>query len=238
MAGPFTAIRSDPAFEVASAALLALDVDLRIQAANSAYVAIAGHTKDELIGQYLFDLFPGNPDDPADDGAPNLIDSLERVLRSGQRHTMGLQRYDVRRPDADGEFVAKVWSPVNSPLVDQGRVVGVLHEVEDVSALVTAPEPHAWSTTGDGPREWTAAVRRLRQANADLLEENRQLRAGLTSRATIDQAKGMLMARHGCGPEEAFERLIALSQQYNVKLRDIATGLVGRTGAAGETPGD
>jgi len=49
-----------------------------------------------------------------------------------------------------------------------------------------------------------------------------QLREALTSRATIDQAKGVLMARLGVSADEAFARLIALSNQLNVKLRDLA----------------
>lgn len=53
-----------------------------------------------------------------------------------------------------------------------------------------------------------------------------QLETTLTSRAVIDQAKGILMARNGITPEEAFSRLVADSQRTNVKLRDVARGIV------------
>jgi GAF domain-containing protein len=48
------------------------------------------------------------------------------------------------------------------------------------------------------------------------------LEQALTSRATIDQAKGVLMARLGVGPDEAFARLVKLSSHLNVKVRDLA----------------
>lgn len=53
-----------------------------------------------------------------------------------------------------------------------------------------------------------------------------QLERALTSRAEIDQAKGALMAVHGCTADEAFERLVAQSQRSNTKLHDIAHQLL------------
>lgn len=53
-----------------------------------------------------------------------------------------------------------------------------------------------------------------------------QLERALTSRAEIDQAKGALMAIHGCTADEAFQRLVNESQQRNTKLYDIARGLL------------
>ena len=56
--------------------------------------------------------------------------------------------------------------------------------------------------------------------------EAAQLRVAMESRAVIDQAKGILMVRDRCSPEEAFEMLIRISQNRNVKLRDIAQVIV------------
>lgn len=52
------------------------------------------------------------------------------------------------------------------------------------------------------------------------------LREALASRDVIGQAKGILMARRGCTPEAAFEALRKVSQQRNIKLRDIAEQVV------------
>lgn len=48
------------------------------------------------------------------------------------------------------------------------------------------------------------------------------LTRALTSRSTIDQAKGALMARHGWTADQAFAELVRRSQHENVKLADVA----------------
>jgi putative methionine-R-sulfoxide reductase with GAF domain len=53
-----------------------------------------------------------------------------------------------------------------------------------------------------------------------------QLETAMVSRAVIEQAKGILMERFGCGVDDAFARLIKESQETNTKLRDVAKGIV------------
>jgi GAF domain-containing protein len=60
-------------------------------------------------------------------------------------------------------------------------------------------------------------------SSRDLAE---QLRSAMASRALIEQAKGVLVARERIDPGTAFERLVARSQAANRKLRDIAGDLV------------
>jgi GAF domain-containing protein len=52
------------------------------------------------------------------------------------------------------------------------------------------------------------------------------LREALESRDVIGQAKGILMARRNCTPDDAFEALRKASQHHNKKLRDIAEQVV------------
>ena len=67
-------------------------------------------------------------------------------------------------------------------------------------------------------------------ANAGVYATTAQLAANLQraldSRAVIDQAKGVLMGRHGISAEQAFDLLSKESQLANRKLRDIAEDLV------------
>jgi GAF domain-containing protein len=53
-----------------------------------------------------------------------------------------------------------------------------------------------------------------------------QMEEALRSRDIIGQAKGMLMAREGVSADEAFDMLRRASQRLNVKLRDLASGMV------------
>ena len=54
----------------------------------------------------------------------------------------------------------------------------------------------------------------------------RDMAEAMRNRAVIEQAKGMLMADDRISPDEAFDRLVQLSQNRNMKLRDIAQRLV------------
>jgi ANTAR domain/GAF domain len=67
------------------------------------------------------------------------------------------------------------------------------------------------------------------------------LERALISRAEIDQAKGALMAIHGCSADEAFQRLVSESQERNIKLHQVARQLLAwlhRTGEGSPVSGD
>ncbi|WAL67487.1 PAS and ANTAR domain-containing protein [Amycolatopsis cynarae] len=75
---------------------------------------------------------------------------------------------------------------------------------------------------------------RLREAVqlSELAGEAAGLQRAMASRATIEQAKGMIMFAYGCDSAAAFDLLIGASQRGNVKLRELAERLV----AAVQTP--
>jgi AmiR/NasT family two-component response regulator len=60
----------------------------------------------------------------------------------------------------------------------------------------------------------------------DLQAEVEQLKGALEGRDVIGQAKGILMERHGIDADEAFARLVEMSQHTNVRLREVAENLV------------
>jgi hypothetical protein len=55
-----------------------------------------------------------------------------------------------------------------------------------------------------------------------------RLQARMASMPVIEQAKGILMAQYGWPEEQAFEALRRASQRENVKVRDLAAGIVAR----------
>jgi transcriptional regulator with GAF, ATPase, and Fis domain len=61
------------------------------------------------------------------------------------------------------------------------------------------------------------------------------IQRALSTRAPIEQAKGMLMAIHGITAEEAFDRLRTESQHTNIPLRVVATTLIDKLGATAPT---
>ncbi len=68
--------------------------------------------------------------------------------------------------------------------------------------------------------------RPVHTALGECQDEVDDLRAALESRPVIDQAKGVLVARHGCTPDRAFEMLSRASQRENRKVRDLAADVV------------
>jgi hypothetical protein len=69
---------------------------------------------------------------------------------------------------------------------------------------------------------------------ASCLDLNDQLKSSMISRAVIDQAVGVIMATEHCPQDQAFALLRSVSQNTNVKLRDLAANIV--TSAGGEPP--
>ncbi|MFJ3669469.1 PP2C family protein-serine/threonine phosphatase [Streptomyces sp. NPDC090106] len=107
--------------------------------ANEEFVRMSGRSREQLVGNYLFDVFPDNPDDPAASGMRNLAASLHRVLATGERDTMAVQRYDVQSLEQPGCWDERYWSPVNAPVFGpDGKVALLVHRVEEVTEFVRA----------------------------------------------------------------------------------------------------
>ncbi|MEY9932626.1 serine phosphatase RsbU (regulator of sigma subunit) [Catenulispora sp. GP43] len=146
-----------------------LKPDLVYADANEDFLRFSGRSREQLIGHYLFEVFPDNPNDPEATGARNLEASLRRVLASGERDTMALQRYDVQSRDHPGVWAERFWSPINAPVkTEDGRVVLLVHRVEEVTELIRARS----RTDGDRTRvleaELYTRARELQQVNERL----------------------------------------------------------------------
>ena len=201
-------------FEALPIPMLVLDADLIMIAMNDAYLAVAGTTREELLGQTPMAAFPDNPADPEASGVRNLTHSLNTVLRTGRPDTMALQRYDVQTGPG-GAFEERYWSPVNVPLLDsEGRVTNVLHRVEDVTEFVRL--------RGDGDRASAET-----QAGAQLRTKVGRLEADLIARAgevqDANQRLHDVIAELAEVNTELAEATTALRQQQQAKDRFIAT---------------
>ncbi|HEY1320742.1 MAG TPA: ANTAR domain-containing protein, partial [Streptosporangiaceae bacterium] len=88
------------------------------------------------------------------------------------------------------------------------------------------------------------------QAVADWIETGRprrevlresavaRLQARLESLPVIEQAKGILMAQHRCGPDEAFDLLRRASQRANLKVHVLAAQIVAQVASSPAEAGD
>jgi len=115
----------------------------------------------------------------------------------------------------------------------------LINDREPVGALVLyARQPGAF-----GPEQIARAEKFARYASgalalslrmASCADQNDQLRSSIVSRAVIDQALGVIMATERCPQDKAFALLRSVSQNTNVKIRDLAATIVTRV--SGEPP--
>ena len=141
------------------------------------------------------------------------------AAHTGQLVRVSVERARERWPTfACNAHVAQVASYLSAPLLIDEQFAGSLN---------------LYSERGHGFGDLDEALLRLYVtaataaiANARRYAEARVLAGHLTraldSRAVIDQARGVLMARHGISAEQALDQLSRASQNTNTKLREIA----------------
>ncbi len=117
--------------------VLLLTPEFVIEDMNRAYLAVAGRTREELLGRNVFDAFPDNPEDPGATGVRELSASLGRVLATGQPDALSMQKYDVEVPGKPGVFAPRYWCPVHAPVLGpDGDVVLIVQCVEEITERV------------------------------------------------------------------------------------------------------
>ena len=141
--GIVSGVTAAPWFALPWAPYALLDPRLCFVEVNAAFQLATHQPRERLLGAHAFDAFPENPADPHAAGAGSVGRSMEHVLRTGTRDWMDLLRYDVPHPLRDGTFLPRIWMPVNMPIRERGRVVGILHHVQNLT-------PHHGLGTG-GP---------------------------------------------------------------------------------------
>ncbi|MCX5001445.1 SpoIIE family protein phosphatase [Streptomyces sp. NBC_00638] len=181
--------------------------------ANEDYLSNSGRTREQLVGRYLFDVFPDRPDDPAANGMRNLEASLRRVVETGERDAMALQRYDVESLERPGVWQERYWSPVNAPVFDtDGNVKLLVHRVEEVTELIRAR-----GGVAHGDRTPVLEAELYTRAR-ELQEVNDRLRRAHAREREVAVAlqDALLPSPHQVGPHHAAVRYRPATSALNV----------------------
>jgi PAS domain S-box-containing protein len=132
-------------------------------------------------------------------------------------------RSDHRWPGLEIAALHEVTGAVSVPLEASNELLGVLNVyVRQASVEDKLEDCELLANT-------IAAVLMDVRLHDELAVAAANMEKALESRATIDQAKGIVMADRHCSPEQAFEYLVAMSSKRHVKLRDIAQAIVDQT---------
>ncbi|MFT3695958.1 MAG: PAS domain-containing protein [Kofleriaceae bacterium] len=177
-------------FEALPNAFMVLDRSLRYVAANPAYLAITGTTREALMGTHVFDSFPDDPDGTGSDNARLLRASFERVIATGRPDEVAAITYRVPRTPG-GPLEDRVWTARHSPMFGtNGTVAYVIQETTEITHLGVPTK---------SPTEATLVDRALKaQVTASTL--NMQL---LSLQQMFDQAPGFMCFL--AGPHHQFQ---------------------------------
>jgi GAF domain-containing protein len=160
-------------------------------------------------------------------GTDDLMSTLDRQQHqlqqgpclSSLREQITVRSDDLRHEDRWPKFAAAALEHgIHSMLAVQLFVEG-----DNLGALnLYASRPNAFTDQDESVAMLLAAHAAIAMKGSKV-ETN--LRTALQSRDIIGQAKGILMERYKIGSLEAFDLLIAASQQTHRKLRDLAEAL-------------
>ena len=181
-------------------------------------------------------LLVGNPLEPTmaltSSAAAQHLDGLQHVRASGPT----FDAYRTRQPvalsgDAVGQHpgitddaqARQVRSLLAVPLMTEDLPIGVLtlysFGQRSVSTLAAMRQVMPFV-------EAAQTLIRDTRAHEEMRRTQEQLEAALTSRAVIDQAKGMIMISLKCNADEAFGHLVRMSSTRHEKVRDVAQSMV------------
>ena len=145
------------------------------------------------------------------------------AFRTGVPHIIGstLERGDWQ-DFRDSAARHGVLSSMSLPLIAHAGPIGALNMYSETEQAFGAAD----LDVGNAFASQAAFVLANAQAywDARLLSQN--LEQAMLSRATIEQAKGIIIATSGCTEDEAMKVLVQQSQYQNVKVRDIAREIV------------
>ncbi|HEV7650853.1 MAG TPA: ANTAR domain-containing protein [Actinophytocola sp.] len=150
---------------------------------------------------------------------------------------------DARWPHLTPDAVRAHLSPQHHEAVSRSLGVAALPGMWDdrgvvvLSVYLDRPADHdTLAVLTRHERLVTSAITIADVATRNATEANQVLDA-LASRAVIDQAKGAIMTVRRCDADEAWAVLRRASQEFNIKLRELARALIDHVGhAPGQQP--
>ncbi len=113
---------------------LILDTSFNIIAQNEEHARATLTTSENVIGRFLFEVFP-DKDDLQATGVSLVRQSLLNVLKTRKTDVMPIIRYDVQ--SEQGDFQARYWAITNTPVLGpDGFVTWIINRAQDVTEHV------------------------------------------------------------------------------------------------------
>jgi GAF domain-containing protein len=161
--------------------------------------------------------------------------ALQRIVETADA-LFRVDAYDHKQPTQADDLGREERWPAFSPAAARRGLVAVLaspipYSTEAVGVVaVFASAPHAWDQAEQEAIVAFTDLAAMLILNAmEASEQGRvavELQGALDSRVVIEQAKGVLVGRHGLSPREAFERLRGFARDQRRPLTEVAEAVV------------
>lgn len=212
-------------FEAVPGLYLVLTPDLHVVAGSDSYLNATKTLRKQVMGRYLFDVFPDNPEDRNATGVSNLRASLLRVLEFQKPDVMAVQKYDIQRPSYEGGgYEERYWNPINSPVFDnEGHVAYIIHRVEDVTDFIRMKQSRTnqEKITEDLKAQAEKTEAEIYVRAQELQNLNEQLRQSNISLARkereLSQARNILQAELATGQKD----LLTLANELALRKKEL-----------------
>ncbi len=199
-------------FRVSPNPYMLLDRELRFVAVNEAYLRVTSSRFEDIVGRNLFEVFPNDPGDPANQSSALLRESLLKVLETKAVDVLAFIPYAIT-VERNGQTVseARIWSATHTPILDDtGEVAFILQHTVDVTEL------HRLKQRAAEPRVRTGAFAQVEApvpsvVEAGVLERAQQVQEVNLSldaerrylRRLFEQSPGFICSLRG--PDHVFE---------------------------------
>ena len=105
--------------------------DFTIIYQNQAHVRVSMTQARSIVGKPLLVAFPDTSEKFRRTGVSDLIESLQRVVKTKRLDTMPAIRYDLT--DESGALKTRHWAVTHYPILENGQVVAIYQETRDIT---------------------------------------------------------------------------------------------------------
>lgn len=216
-------------FQANPSALMVLTPELVIVAVSRELARQSGRLPADLIGRKFPENLPEAFSEFDAETKRELVASLERVVATGERDIMAVQRFDLEAPDRPGVLQPRYWSIANTPVPGpDGKLMLIIHQVVEVTPFVQYLQRSQARDIDEVPVELQALEVELYVRARQLEETNQQLREAHAREQQMAETLGQAHAREqqiASALRKTVERQQRFISDASHDLRNPITGL-------------
>lgn len=112
--------------------IIVFNKDLIILEQNSAHASLTRTRRADIVGRFMFDVFPPAPDGSGSDTEAIIKASIARVQQTRQTDTPPIQRHDLK--NEAGHYIPRFWEICHAPIVVNDEIVAFTQVSKDVTS--------------------------------------------------------------------------------------------------------